>query len=30
VAQVAQARRMAAPEWRFEPVYWNELLSAKP
>jgi leucyl/phenylalanyl-tRNA--protein transferase len=28
MAHVAQARRLPAPGWRFEPVYWNELMSA--
>jgi leucyl/phenylalanyl-tRNA--protein transferase len=28
VAHVAQACRIPVPGWRFEPVYWNELLSA--
>lgn len=26
---VAHARRQAGPAWRFEPVYWNQLLSAR-
>jgi len=30
VAHVAQARQEEAPKWRFEPVYWTELLSARP
>jgi leucyl/phenylalanyl-tRNA--protein transferase len=30
VSHVAHAHRMRAPAWRFEPVYWNELLSARP
>ncbi len=30
VAHVARARRQAGPAWRFDPVYWNELLSARP
>lgn len=30
VSHVAHAHRMGAPAWRFEPVYWNELLSARP
>lgn len=30
VSHVADARRMPAPSWRFEPVYWNALLSARP
>jgi leucyl/phenylalanyl-tRNA--protein transferase len=30
VSHVAQACRIPAPAWRFEPVYWNELLSARP
>jgi leucyl/phenylalanyl-tRNA--protein transferase len=25
VAHVAQAGPLPAPEWRFEPLYWNEL-----
>ncbi|MEO7549370.1 MAG: leucyl/phenylalanyl-tRNA--protein transferase, partial [Ramlibacter sp.] len=30
VARVAQQREVAAPAWRFEPVYWHELLTPKP
>lgn len=30
VSHVAQARRESGPAWRFEPVYWNELLPARP
>ncbi|AVQ80149.1 MULTISPECIES: leucyl/phenylalanyl-tRNA--protein transferase [unclassified Variovorax] len=30
VAHVAQARQEEGPQWRFEPVYWTELLSARP
>lgn len=30
VAHVAAARQEQAPQWRFEPVYWSELLSARP
>lgn len=30
VAHVAKAREKAAPTWRFDPVYWNELLPANP
>ena len=29
VSHVAHARREAGPRWRFEPVYWNELLPAR-
>ncbi|MDM0013484.1 leucyl/phenylalanyl-tRNA--protein transferase [Variovorax sp. J22P168] len=29
LAQVAQARTEPGPAWRFEPVYWNELLPAR-
>jgi leucyl/phenylalanyl-tRNA---protein transferase len=29
VSHVAHARRESGPRWRFEPVYWNELLSAR-
>jgi leucyl/phenylalanyl-tRNA---protein transferase len=30
VAQVAQNARLQAAPWRFEPVYWSELLPPKP
>jgi leucyl/phenylalanyl-tRNA--protein transferase len=30
VTHVAQVRGKVGPAWRFEPVYWNELLSARP
>jgi len=30
VAHVARAREEPAPSWRFEPVYWAELLPARP
>jgi leucyl/phenylalanyl-tRNA--protein transferase len=30
VAHVASARQQEGPRWRFEPVYWSELLSARP
>jgi leucyl/phenylalanyl-tRNA--protein transferase len=30
VAHVARARQQAAPTWRFDPVYWTQLLSARP
>lgn len=30
VSHVAHAHLMDAPVWRFDPVYWNELLSARP
>ena len=30
VAHVARARARPAPAWDFTPVYWNELLSARP
>jgi leucyl/phenylalanyl-tRNA--protein transferase len=30
VAQVAQNAKKRAPCWRFDPVYWNELLPLKP
>jgi leucyl/phenylalanyl-tRNA--protein transferase len=30
VAHVAAALQEQAPQWRFEPVYWSELLSARP
>ena len=29
-AHVANARNEPAPAWRFEPVYWSELLPARP
>lgn len=29
VSHVAHARREPGPRWRFEPVYWNELLPAR-
>lgn len=29
-AQVAQRRTEPSPAWRFEPVYWNEVLPPKP
>lgn len=30
VAQVAQSAEKPSPPWRFDPVYWNELLPPKP
>ena len=30
VSHVAHARLETAPRWRFEPVYWNKLLPARP
>lgn len=30
LSHVADARAKTGPAWRFEPVYWNELLSARP
>jgi len=30
LAHVAQAREASGPSWQFEPVYWSELLSARP
>ena len=30
VAQVAQNTKKPSPRWRFDPVYWNELLPPKP
>lgn len=30
LAHVAQERQQQGPVWRFEPVYWSELLSARP
>jgi leucyl/phenylalanyl-tRNA---protein transferase len=30
VEHVARAREATGPAWRFEPVYWSELLSARP
>ncbi len=30
VAQVAQNAQKPAPAWRFDPVYWNELLPSRP
>jgi len=30
VAHVARAREQQGPQWHFEPVYWAELLSARP
>ena len=30
VAHVENAREDSAPHWQFEPVYWSELLSARP
>jgi leucyl/phenylalanyl-tRNA--protein transferase len=30
VAQVAQNAKKPSPPWRFDPVYWNELLPPKP
>jgi leucyl/phenylalanyl-tRNA--protein transferase len=29
VANAVQAHRQSAPQWNFEPVYWNEILSAR-
>ncbi|WP_431276662.1 leucyl/phenylalanyl-tRNA--protein transferase [Variovorax ureilyticus] len=29
VSHVADARRITGPVWRFEPVYWDQLLSAR-
>jgi leucyl/phenylalanyl-tRNA--protein transferase len=30
VVQVSQNAKKPAPPWRFEPVYWNQLLPPKP
>lgn len=30
VAQVAQNAKKPSPPWRFDPVYWNDLLPPKP
>jgi leucyl/phenylalanyl-tRNA--protein transferase len=30
VVQVAQNAKKPSPRWRFDPVYWNELLPPKP
>ena len=30
VAHVARVREQTSPTWRFDPVYWNELLPANP
>jgi leucyl/phenylalanyl-tRNA--protein transferase len=30
LSHVAHARQLGAPAWRFDPVYWNELLPARP
>jgi leucyl/phenylalanyl-tRNA--protein transferase len=30
VAHVALARQQQGPQWHFEPVYWSEILSARP
>jgi leucyl/phenylalanyl-tRNA--protein transferase len=30
LSHVAGARTLTGPAWRFEPVYWNQLLSARP
>ncbi|MDM0112403.1 leucyl/phenylalanyl-tRNA--protein transferase [Variovorax sp. J22R133] len=30
VAHVSRARQLAAPTWRFDPVYWTQLLPARP
>ena len=30
VAQVAHNTKKPSPPWRFDPVYWNQLLPAKP
>ena len=30
VAHVAKAREQEGPQWQFDPVYWKELLSARP
>jgi leucyl/phenylalanyl-tRNA--protein transferase len=30
VSHVAHARHLAVPAWRFDLVYWNELLLARP
>jgi leucyl/phenylalanyl-tRNA--protein transferase len=30
VAQVAQNAKKPSPRWRFDPVYWNELLPPNP
>jgi len=30
VSHVAHARRERGPSWRFDPLYWNELLPARP
>ena len=29
LSHVARARHLAGPQWRFEPVYWSELLPAR-
>ncbi|VTU30705.1 Leucyl/phenylalanyl-tRNA--protein transferase [Variovorax sp. PBL-H6] len=29
LSHVARARHLAEPQWRFEPVYWSELLPAR-
>jgi leucyl/phenylalanyl-tRNA---protein transferase len=29
LSHVARARHLSGPQWRFEPVYWSELLSAR-
>jgi leucyl/phenylalanyl-tRNA--protein transferase len=30
VSHVADARQHPGPQWQFEPIYWNELLLARP
>ncbi|RYF33627.1 MAG: leucyl/phenylalanyl-tRNA--protein transferase [Comamonadaceae bacterium] len=30
VSHVADAQKLAGPQWQFEPIYWSELLSARP
>jgi len=30
LSHIADARRQPGPRWRFEPVYWPELLSGRP
>ena len=30
LAHLVQARQQSVPSWRFEPVYWSELLPARP
>ncbi|VTU21642.1 Leucyl/phenylalanyl-tRNA--protein transferase [Variovorax sp. SRS16] len=30
LSHVADSRQQTGPDWRFDPVYWTELLSARP